>query len=103
MDANVRSNVVALDRGSAARVPLAGEVQIVGALAANMALTDMLLFSWLAIIVLMPIICSSERVEERGGRLRSYVERLRCGKLLVADVPAAGEIVVGAGDGGRCG
>jgi hypothetical protein len=73
MDANVRSNVVALDRGSAARVPLAGEVQIVGALAANMALTDML------------------------------VERLRCGKLLVADVPAAGEIVVGAGDGGRCG
>jgi hypothetical protein len=43
MDANVRGDVVTLDRSSAARVPLAGEVQVVGALAANMAFTDVLL------------------------------------------------------------
>jgi len=49
MDADVRGDVVALDRGSAALVPLAGEVQVVGALAANMLLADVLLGDELAI------------------------------------------------------
>jgi hypothetical protein len=43
MDADVRGDVITLDGGGAARVPLAGEAEVVGALAANMALTDVLL------------------------------------------------------------
>jgi hypothetical protein len=43
VDADVRSDVVTLDSGGAARVPLAGEVEVVGALAANVTLTDVLL------------------------------------------------------------
>lgn len=43
MDADVRGDVVTLDSGGSARVPLASEVQVVGALAADMALTDVLL------------------------------------------------------------
>lgn len=49
MDADVRGDVIALDRGGAALVPLAGEVQVVGALAANMLLADVLLGEELAI------------------------------------------------------
>jgi len=49
MDADVRRDVVALDRGGAALVPLAGEVQVVGALAANVFLADVLLGDELAI------------------------------------------------------
>jgi hypothetical protein len=41
--ANVRCDVVALDRGGAAVAPLAGQVQVVGALATNMALTNVIL------------------------------------------------------------
>jgi hypothetical protein len=49
VDPNVRSDVVALDgRGAAAR-PLTREVQVVGALAANMTLTDMILFAELGL------------------------------------------------------
>lgn len=44
MNADVRGDVVALDGSGPARVPLAGEVQVVGALAADMALTQMLLW-----------------------------------------------------------
>jgi hypothetical protein len=43
MDADVGGNVVALDGGGAALVPLAGEVQVVGALAANVLLADVFL------------------------------------------------------------
>jgi len=43
MHTDVGSDVVSLDGGSAARVPLASEVEIVGALATNMALTDVLI------------------------------------------------------------
>ena len=45
MDANMRSNVVTLDSSRAALVPLAGEVQVVGALATDMALADVILKS----------------------------------------------------------
>jgi hypothetical protein len=40
---DVRRNVVTLDSGGAARVPLARQVQVVGALAADVALADVLL------------------------------------------------------------
>ena len=43
VDTNVRGDVITLDGGGAARVPLASEVQVVGALAADMALTDVVL------------------------------------------------------------
>jgi hypothetical protein len=41
--ANVRSDVVALDRGGAAVTPLAGQIQVIGALTTNMAFTDVIL------------------------------------------------------------
>jgi hypothetical protein len=43
VDADVRSDVITLHRCRAAGIPAAGKVQIVGALATNMALTDVLL------------------------------------------------------------
>lgn len=43
VDAHVRGDVVALHGGGATRSPLAGEVEIVGGLASNMAFADMLL------------------------------------------------------------
>jgi hypothetical protein len=42
VDTDVRGDVVALHGGGATRVPLAGEVQVIGALATNMALADMI-------------------------------------------------------------
>ena len=43
MDTDMRSNVITLHRSSTALVPLARQVQIVGALAANVLLTNVLL------------------------------------------------------------
>ncbi len=43
MDTDVRSDVVTLDGGCAARVPLAGKAQVVCALAANMAIANVFL------------------------------------------------------------
>lgn len=48
VNTNVRGDVVALDRCGAARVPLASQVEVVGALSANMSLTDVVLFRGLA-------------------------------------------------------
>lgn len=45
MDANMRRDVVALDSCGAARVPLAGQIQVVGALSAHMSLADMIVES----------------------------------------------------------
>ena len=45
MDADVRRDVVALDGCGAALIPLAGEVQVVGALATDMLFADVLLGS----------------------------------------------------------
>ena len=44
VNTDVRSNVIALDGGGAARVPLACEVKVVGALATNVLLANVLLF-----------------------------------------------------------
>jgi hypothetical protein len=43
VDANVRSNVITLDCSGAAVTPLAGQVQVVGAFAANVTLTHVVL------------------------------------------------------------
>ena len=43
VNTDVRSNVITLDRGGAAVAPLAGQVQVVGALAANMTFTNVIL------------------------------------------------------------
>jgi hypothetical protein len=43
MNTNVRGDVIALDSGGVALIPSTGEVEIVGALAANMTLTHMVL------------------------------------------------------------
>lgn len=43
VDADVRGDVVALHGGGAAGAPLAGEVEVVGAFATDMALADMVL------------------------------------------------------------
>ena len=43
MHADVRGDVITLDSGGTAVAPLAGEVQVVGALAANMTLADVIL------------------------------------------------------------
>lgn len=43
VNANVRGNVVTLDRGGMAAPPRTGEAEIVGALASHMTLTDMFL------------------------------------------------------------
>ncbi len=43
VDADVRSDVVTLDRGRATRAPLAGKVEVVGALATDVALANVIL------------------------------------------------------------
>lgn len=43
VDSNVRGDVVALDGGGPAGTPLTGEVEVVGALAADMSLADVIL------------------------------------------------------------
>ena len=43
VDSNVRGDVVALDGGGSARAPLAGKIEVVGALATDMALADVVL------------------------------------------------------------
>lgn len=44
MDPDVRGDVIALDRGRVASTPLASQVQVVGALTADMALADVFLY-----------------------------------------------------------
>lgn len=44
VDANVRGDVIALDSGCVAGTPLASQVQVVGALAADMALANVFLY-----------------------------------------------------------
>ena len=48
VNTNVRGDVVALDRCGAARVPLASQVEVVGALPPNVPLTNVVLFRVLA-------------------------------------------------------
>jgi hypothetical protein len=69
VNADVRSDVVTLDSGGAARVPLAGEVEVVGALAANVALTDVLLeLESASLFSLYPFVAASFRDVNEGQR-----------------------------------
>lgn len=43
MDADVRRDVITLDSGGSAGIPLASEIQVVGAFASNMFLTNVFL------------------------------------------------------------
>jgi hypothetical protein len=70
MNADMRCNVVALDRSRPALIPLTGQVQVVGALSTNVFLADML------------------------------IERLCCGELLIATTPAADERIISGGGTG---
>ena len=87
MDADVRGDVIPLDRGGPTRVPLASEVQVIGALATNMALTDVLLgkagmsATWSCV--------------SRPFNGPAYIKGLGARELLVALVPTAGQVVVG--------
>ncbi len=87
MDADVRGDVIPLDRGGPTRVPLASEVQVIGALATNMALTDVLLgkagmsATWSCV--------------SRPFNGPTYIKGLGARELLVALVPTAGQVVVG--------
>jgi len=66
VDTDVRSDVVSLDCRRTAAGPLTGEVEVVGRLAPNMALTDVI------------------------------IKNLWCRKPLIAGVPAADEGVIGS-------
>jgi hypothetical protein len=57
VNTDVRSNVISLDGSRAAATPLAGEVEIVGALATNMALADVIL-RFLLVILMFLDLCS---------------------------------------------
>lgn len=87
--ANVRSDVVALHCRGPARVPLASQVEVVGALPANMALTDVVL-----------IIGVRQQVLKGSGRHytsrdeSTYIERLGSVEALVALIPPASEILI---------
>jgi len=51
MDADVAGDVVALDSGSTAATPLAGQAEVVCALAADMAFTDVVLEVYLLVVI----------------------------------------------------
>ena len=57
VNTDVRSNVISLHGSRAAATPLAGEVEIVGALATNMALADVIL-QFLLVISMFLDLCS---------------------------------------------
>ena len=83
MNPDVRSDVVSLDCGGPARVPLTSQVEVVGALATNVTLTD----------VLLRQVSNLRRVI---GISKTYIERLWSGKLLVTGIPSADEVIIGA-------
>ena len=67
--ANVRSDVVALDRGGAAVSPLARQIQVVGALATDMSLAD---------VVLGVLLASDGGCDEEGTRSPREKTSTRC-------------------------
>jgi len=83
VDAYMRSDVVALDSSSAASAPCTGQVEVVGALAPNVAFTHM---------VLKVLSATRSRAQTAGGG-HAYVERLCTVASLAASLPLAGEVV----------
>lgn len=89
--ADVRGDVIALYCCGPARVPLASQVEVVGALPADMALTDVVLVLLLekrdTLMVLSPLI-------------KTYIKRLSSIEALIALVPTASEVVILGGIAG---
>lgn len=71
MDSDVGCDVVTLDRGCAARIPLAGKTQVVGAFTTNMALTNVLIEILWARKLLVARIPATCQVLLKGAVLRS--------------------------------
>jgi hypothetical protein len=76
--------VVALDGGGAAGAPLAGQVKVVGALAPDMALAD---------VVLERSVLVGEYVD---GGVYTYIKCFRSIASLAASLPLACQVVDGA-------
>lgn len=78
VDSDMRGDVVALDDSSAATAPFAGQVEVVGALTANMALTHMFVES----------LCSRTLLSTTLPQTRQLLSRARChrnGALTLVD------------------
>lgn len=98
--ANVGSDVVALDRGGAAVTPLAGQIEVVGALATNMALTDVVLHASQRAAKtsngsVLRVAARYAAVAKHTWR-RTYIELLSRGKTVAAVLPLAGKLVARA-------
>jgi hypothetical protein len=85
--ANVRGNVVTLDRLGIATVPCTDEVEVIGALTANMVLANMFL----------SLVLEREGREERGSKPATYIELLGIRQTLATSSPVANETGVGGG------
>lgn len=91
MDPDVGGDVVALDGGGPALTPGAGEVEVVGRLAADMALTDVFLF-WSVRWV---------REGEQRARRITHIEGFGRVAALAASLPLTLQIFTGRVDTGR--
>ena len=78
MNANVRGDVVTLDGGGATCAPLTGQVQVVGALAADMAF---------AYVVLGVLLVSGGYCDEEGTRSPREKTSTRCVHEFLATTP----------------
>jgi hypothetical protein len=94
--ANVRGDVIALDSGSATVTPLAGQIQVVGTLATNMALTDVvveLLSRRQTVTAILPL--ANKLVTRAAGN--------RCGGWgILLDGSALGLLLRSCGRCGHC-
>lgn len=86
MDTNMRGDMVSLDGGRTTATPLAGQVEVVGALAANMAFTDVFLH--------LLVYNYFKRVKKE-----THVERFRCRRLLSTTLPQTRQLLTGSCSG----
>ena len=80
MDTDMRGDMVSLDGGRTTATPLAGQVEVVGALAANMAFTDVFLH--------LLVYNYFKRVKKE-----THVERFRCRRLLSTTLPQTRQLL----------
>lgn len=97
MNTDVRRDVVTLDSSRAALVPLARQVEVVGALAANMTLADV-------VLILLVEVLAGDFFLYLIILVNTYVKNLGGSEALAALAPAADEVVLiaaAAGGGHR--
>ena len=82
MDTDMRGDMVSLDGGRTTTTPLAGQIEVVGALTANMALAHMFLH----------LLVYAYR---RTIRKETHVKRFRCRRLLSAPLPQTRQLLTG--------